>query len=62
MITAKADKIVIEDVGHRLWIVSAIQGPCSHKRKCYKNYKAALDHASKLMHHYQINTLTEINR
>ena len=62
MIIKKADKIVIEDVGHRLWIVSAIQGPCSHKRKVYKSYKAALDHANQLMHYYQITILTEIIR
>lgn len=62
MIIAKADKVILEDVGHRLWVVSAQNGPVSHKRKVYKSYKAALDHANSLMHHYQVQTLTEVYR
>ena len=62
MITAKADKVTLEDVGHRLWVVSANDGPVSYKRKVYKSYKAALDHATKLMNYYQVANLTEVYR
>ena len=62
MITAKADRVIMEDYNHRKWIVYAKQGPVTHKRRIYKSYDIALKYAGKLMDYYQVNTLTEIRK
>ncbi len=62
MITAIADKVIFEDVNHRIFVVYAKDGPINHRRKVYKNYKAALDYANSLLHYYQVSVLTEIAR
>ncbi len=54
MITAIADKIIIEDLNHRKWIIYAMDGVITHRKKIYKNYKIALDYANGLMHYYQM--------
>lgn len=62
MIIAKADKIIMEDLNHRKWIVYAKEGIFDHRRRIYKSYKAALDYANELMNHYQVYNLTEITK
>ena len=62
MIQARADKVILEDVNHRLWVVYAKNGIFTHKRRVYKSFKPALDYANSLMHHYQISELTEVMR
>jgi len=62
MITAKADKVIIEDYGHKHWVVYAKDGISIHRRKSYKSFKAAMEHANKLLHYYQVSMLTEISK
>ena len=62
MIAAKADKVFIEDIQHKFWVVYAKNGPVTHQRKTFKTYNNALHHATKLQHYYQVGDVTEITR
>jgi hypothetical protein len=62
MFKATADRVIMEDVNHRTWIVYAKDGIITHQRKVYKSFKPALDHANKLLHYYQVANLTELSR
>ena len=62
MYKPQADRVIIEDLNHRKWIVYAKYGPVSFKRRIYKNYVVALVYAQTLLDYYQIADLTELSK
>ncbi len=60
-IIATASKVILEDYQHRRWIVYAIGiAGLRQRQRAYKTYALALSYATVLLHHYQIENLTEV--